>query len=64
MYPGQSSNTQIQESSWYPNDLSLEPFSFPEGKCKAIHPSIKPDHTCVYNLMDAKWVDEFVKSKC
>lgn len=63
-YPGQSSNTEIQESSWYRNDLSLEPFSFPEGKCEATHPQLEPDHTCVYNLTDAKWVEEFVKSKC
>jgi hypothetical protein len=63
-YPGQSSNKEIHESSWYPNDLALEPFSFPKGKCVPTHPDIEPDHTCVYNLTDARWVEEFVKSKC
>jgi hypothetical protein len=63
-FPEPTSNPDIQEGNYYRNNLSLEPFSFSEGKCEPTHPGIEPDHTCVYNLTDAKWVEEFVKSKC
>ncbi|KAL3801455.1 hypothetical protein ACHAWO_002167 [Cyclotella atomus] len=63
-FPEPTSNPDIQEGNYYRNNLSLEPFSFSEGKCEPTHPGIEPGHTCVYNLTDAKWVEEFVKSKC
>jgi hypothetical protein len=64
-FPDQSRNRDIGEGKFYPNNLSLEPFSFPQGKkCVPTHPGIESDYTCVYNLTDATWVQDFVDSKC
>ena len=63
-FPDNPTNVDIEEGTYYRNNLSLEPFSFPEGKCIPTHPAHEPDHTCIYNLTNAKWVEEFVNSKC
>lgn len=65
-YPGTSENTNIEEGSWYPNNLALEPFSFPtdlENNCSQTHPEQEPDYTCVYDLT-LPWVVDFVAKKC
>lgn len=63
-YPSATANTNIAEGRWYQNNLLLEPFSFPQGKCSPTHgPGFEMDHTCVYDLTE-NWVQEFMSTKC
>lgn len=57
-------NRNIQTGDFYPNNLMLEPFGLPRGdSCKATHPTVEKDDTCVYDLTKP-WVAEFVEAKC
>jgi hypothetical protein len=57
-------NTDIGESGWYENNLSMEPFSFPAGdSCIKTHPELERELTCVYDLTKP-WVVAFITSKC
>lgn len=58
-------NKNITEGAWYENDLTKEPFSFPKSEnCVATHPNIERDFTCVYNLTEGSWVNDFISKKC
>mmetsp|Transcript_18040 Transcript_18040/g.43365 ORF Transcript_18040/g.43365 Transcript_18040/m.43365 type:complete len:88 (-) Transcript_18040:114-377(-) len=56
-------NRGAKEGKFYENNLSLEPFSFPQGTCVATHPEHEKDLTCTYDLTEA-WVQTFILSKC
>lgn len=57
-------NNIHEEGGWYPNNLSAEPFSFPESdNCIPTHPNIEADDTCVYDLSEP-WVKDFIAMKC
>jgi hypothetical protein len=59
-----SENKEIEEGSYYQNNLSKEPFSFADAvSCTPTHPEIEPDHTCVYDLSEP-WVHQFMLNKC
>jgi hypothetical protein len=62
-YEETGKNKNITEGDWYPNNLSIEPFSFPKVNCTPTHPNIEKDVTCVYNLTE-DWVRVFLSSKC
>ena len=58
-------NIDIEEGSYYQNDLTKEPFLFPKSDdCVATHPEAEEDITCVYNLTAAGWMQSFVERKC
>lgn len=61
-YP-HSTNKNITEGDFYLNNLSLEPFSFPDGFCEPTHPQTDSDVTCVYDLTES-WVNVFASTKC
>jgi hypothetical protein len=57
-------NSDIQEGSYYANNLAKEPFNFPQSdSCTPTHRDIDADDTCVYDL-SGPWVQEFISSKC
>ena len=59
-------NQNIREGGFYPNNLFLAPFSFPErdASCALTHPDTgEYDMTCVFNLT-ATWVQDYLSSKC
>jgi hypothetical protein len=62
-FPNATANPEISEGSYYKNNLMLEPFSFPQGKCEPTHPTVEPDDTCVYDLK-GDWVQKFIRTKC
>eukprot|EP00970_Alexandrium_tamarense_P010694 scaffold2196_cov183-Alexandrium_tamarense.AAC.5 len=63
-YPTGQKNTNIEEGSWYKNNLLLEPFLFPAtDSCTPTHPNHEADDTCVYDLTEP-WVQEFISYKC
>ena len=65
-YPSAEANKNIEvEGGWYENNLELEPFSFPKSEdCELSHPEVEPDSTCVYDLTEGTWVQEFISNKC
>ncbi|KAL7487657.1 hypothetical protein ACHAW6_013227 [Cyclotella cf. meneghiniana] len=59
-----SHNREIGEGDFYQNNLSKEPFSFPDNAtCTPTHPAHEHDLTCVYDLSEP-WVQQFMLSKC
>ena len=63
-YPG-GRHKDVQDADFYHNDLSQEPFSFPNAQsCTPTHPNEEHDHTCLYDLRNASWVSEFLQTKC
>lgn len=46
-------NDHPHDGGWYPNNLALPPFNFPQGlQCVETHPTQEPDHTCIYRIRD------------
>lgn len=63
-FPAQTSNPDVPEGSYYKNNLFLEPFSFPRGKCVPTHPTVEDDDTCVFDLKEGNWTEEYIRTKC
>ena len=64
-FPG-GTHTNVADSDFYKNDLSKEPFAFPEPSdvCVKTHPKTEDDLTCLYDLRGATWVSKYLKAKC
>ena len=65
-FPSENNPKQIAEGEggYYKNNLSKEPFSFPESdSCTPTHPTVEDDDTCVYDLSEG-WVQDFIANKC
>jgi len=64
-FPG-GKHTNVADSDFYKNDLSQEPFAFPEPSdpCVQTHPKTEDDLTCLYDLREAAWVSEYLRTKC
>lgn len=56
-------NENIEEGTWYQNDLTARPFDFPSDvPCQQTHPNHAGDLTCIYDLTKP-WVEEWIKAK-
>lgn len=67
-FPGHGGeHKNVVDGDFYKNDLSQEPFAFPEPSdpyCVRTHPNTEDDLTCLYDLREAGWVSKYLRTKC
>mmetsp|Transcript_24907 Transcript_24907/g.51613 ORF Transcript_24907/g.51613 Transcript_24907/m.51613 type:complete len:377 (+) Transcript_24907:129-1259(+) len=60
-----NNHEDTQEGGFYKNDLTKEPFLFPESNhCVETHPKTESDDTCLYDLREGTWVQDYIARKC